>query len=268
MNHPVTVTALLLPCTLAFTACNGDLAVAENGHDGGSSSGTPLSSSDLDSSPFEAESGGAGLQLGTGGGGGSSGSQEKPEERMAVEGTENPPYRRTRLPTYRPPHRGSPGSPSCVNGVVQTPLACPADSWEYPPPAGQVGNGTGPGGDAGTGPGGDTVCMGGVPCPGPVFLVNTGNYPVAYTAQATLVIAPGTGQPPGVQFGNAGELSGGSTSEVRSRSPPRTQAASWRCWELAPLCGSRRRRILGRRRDHSLAGRCGWERWRERNVRR
>jgi hypothetical protein len=52
MNHPVTVTALLLPCTLAFTACNGDLAVAENGQDGGSSSGTPRSSIDLDSSPL------------------------------------------------------------------------------------------------------------------------------------------------------------------------------------------------------------------------
>ncbi len=44
MNRRVTVTALLFPCTLASMACGGDLAVAANGHDGGSSSGTPRSS--------------------------------------------------------------------------------------------------------------------------------------------------------------------------------------------------------------------------------
>jgi hypothetical protein len=39
------------------------------------------------------------------------------------------------------------------------------------------------------------------------FLVNTGQYPVAYTAQTSWV-SGGSGQPPGVQFGNMGELSG------------------------------------------------------------
>jgi hypothetical protein len=37
------------------------------------------------------------------------------------------------------------------------------------------------------------------------LLVNTGQYPVAYTAQTTW---PGTPQPPGVPFGNMNELSG------------------------------------------------------------
>src|SRR5580704_7275146 len=40
MHRPLTVTVLLLPCTLSFLACNGDLTVAENGRDGGMSPGT------------------------------------------------------------------------------------------------------------------------------------------------------------------------------------------------------------------------------------
>lgn len=89
-----------------------------------------------------------------------------------------------------------------VNGVEQTPLQCPAEGWEYPPPPPQAAQGS-----AG-GKNGDTVCNEGVaPCPGlSVFLVNTGQFPVAYTAQTTWDI--GFGQPPGVQFGNTGELSG------------------------------------------------------------
>jgi hypothetical protein len=94
-----------------------------------------------------------------------------------------------------------------INGVVQTPRACPAESWEYPTPAGQIG--VGPVG----GEGGfldDTVCNNGSPpCPGMrTVLVNTSQYPVAYTAQTTWQVVPGSGQPPGVNFGNSGELSG------------------------------------------------------------
>jgi hypothetical protein len=88
-------------------------------------------------------------------------------------------------------------------------MSCPAESWEYPPPAAQLAH---PNIDAGLS--GDTSCSGSAgwgpptpPCPGlSVFLVNSGEYPVAYTAQTTW--SGGTGEPPGVPFGNMGELSG------------------------------------------------------------
>ncbi len=85
-----------------------------------------------------------------------------------------------------------------VNGVVQTPLSCPAENWEYPPPAAQMAKG-----------GGDSVCNSGVaPCPGlRALLINTGQYAVAYTAQ-TGWEQGGAGEPPGVPFGNKDELSG------------------------------------------------------------
>jgi hypothetical protein len=38
--------------------------------------------------------------------------------------------------------------------------------------------------------------------------VNTSQYPLAYTAQSLWQVGGGAGQPPGVQFGNQGELSG------------------------------------------------------------
>jgi hypothetical protein len=77
-----------------------------------------------------------------------------------------------------------------VNGVEQTPLSCPAESFEYPPPPAQ----------------GENPLCSSTPCPGlTVFLVNTGEYPVAYTAETTW---PGMLQPPGVAFGYTDELSG------------------------------------------------------------
>jgi hypothetical protein len=102
------------------------------------------------------------------------------------------------------PPAGLAGFAFVVNGVSQTPLACPAEDWEYPPPAAQVG----PVSDSGFIS--DTICNGGVvPCPGlSVFLVNTGAYPVAYTAQTSWSVGGAAGQPPGVPFGNSGELSG------------------------------------------------------------
>jgi hypothetical protein len=103
----------------------------------------------------------------------------------------------------QPAPAGLAGFAFVVNGVEQTPLPCPAESWEYPPPAAQKM----PGEDAG-GPG-DTVCNNGTaPCPGlSVFLVNTSQFPVAYTAQTTWDVGGGSGEPPGVPFGNMGELS-------------------------------------------------------------
>jgi hypothetical protein len=95
-----------------------------------------------------------------------------------------------------------------VNGVEQTPLSCPAESWEYPVPPPQASQGA-PVPD-GAPQGIDTICNGSMPpCPGlSVFLVNTGQFPVAYTAQTLWSVGGGAGQPPGVQFGNTGELSG------------------------------------------------------------
>jgi hypothetical protein len=89
-----------------------------------------------------------------------------------------------------------------VNGVVQTPRTCPAESWEYPPPVGPTGQPI-PGASEG-GIGDDTVC-GNPPCPGlTVLLVNTSQFPVAYTAQALW----SGWEPPGVPFGNMNEVSG------------------------------------------------------------
>jgi hypothetical protein len=100
-----------------------------------------------------------------------------------------------------------------VNGAEQSPMNCPAESWEYAPPAAQLAVLQSVGADAGGFP--DTLCVsstpGGVPTPPckglSVFLVNTGQYPVAYTAQTTWTFGGG-GQPPGVPFGNPDELSG------------------------------------------------------------
>jgi hypothetical protein len=94
-----------------------------------------------------------------------------------------------------------------VNGVVQTPLTCPAEGWEYPPPVGPTGQ---PiievPSEAGLPLGTDTICNGAIPpCAGlTVLLVNTGQFPVAYTAQTTW----SGWEPPGVPFGNTSELSG------------------------------------------------------------
>jgi hypothetical protein len=54
------------------------------------------------------------------------------------------------------------------------------------------------------------VCNNGTaPCPGlRTLLINTGQYAVAYTAQTSWQVGGGSGQPPGVPFGNVGELSG------------------------------------------------------------
>jgi hypothetical protein len=103
-----------------------------------------------------------------------------------------------------PAPAGLAGFAFVVNGVVQTPRTCAAESWEYPPPTGPTGQPI-PVPDSGL-PGVDTVCNSGEPpCPGlTVFLVNTGQFPVAYTAQPVW----SGWNPPGVPFGNMGELSG------------------------------------------------------------
>ena len=97
-----------------------------------------------------------------------------------------------------PPPTGQAGFAFVVNGVVLTPMSCPAYNWEFPPPAGfdqqdptspyAICNGTGP------------------PCPGirSALIINTGLVPLAYTAETEWSGA----YPPGVQFGDMGELSG------------------------------------------------------------
>ncbi len=158
------------------------------GSGAGASSG-PVSSSGSASSNGGASSSGA---QGTSSGGSSSGGEldgSHPSEPLDAS---------TDFDVQMAP-MGLAGFAFVVNGVEQTPLPCLAESWEYPPPSPQA--------PSEGGFNGDTVCNGGVaPCPGlSVFLVNTGQFPLAYTAQTTW---QGPGQPPGVQFGNMGELSG------------------------------------------------------------
>jgi hypothetical protein len=78
-----------------------------------------------------------------------------------------------------------------VNDKLQSPLSCPTANWEYPTAAAAC-NVMAP------------------PCPGifDVQISNTSQYPLAYTAQSRWNIGDGARQPPGVNFGNMGELSG------------------------------------------------------------
>jgi hypothetical protein len=101
-------------------------------------------------------------------------------------------------PPPAPP--GLAGFAFVVNGVVQTPMTCPSDNWEFPPPAnvGQIGS------DGGLMLG---VCDFPPPCPGAtsVILTNTGQVPMAYVAHA---FWNGAGYRPGVATGEANELVG------------------------------------------------------------
>jgi len=92
-----------------------------------------------------------------------------------------------------PPPAGLAGFAFVVNGAVQTPMNCPAEDWEFPLPQGQT----------------DIYCGGArmPPCPGvnSALIVNTGDVPLAYTAQP---LWNGDGYAPGVDFGDTGELAG------------------------------------------------------------
>jgi hypothetical protein len=84
-----------------------------------------------------------------------------------------------------------------INGVVQSPMACPSDNWEFAPPP------TSPGQDAAPYPG---LCAYSPPCPGlTVILVNTGQVPMAYIARTDW---SGPGYRPGVATGEPNELVG------------------------------------------------------------
>ncbi len=105
----------------------------------------------------------------------------------------------------QPAPAGLAGFAFVVNGVEQTPMSCPAEDWEYAPPAAQkaiwAADSSIP----------DIVCDDSYqpPCHGmSVFLANTGQFPVAYTAQYSWSVGSNSGEPPGVPFGNQGELSG------------------------------------------------------------
>ena len=77
-----------------------------------------------------------------------------------------------------------------VNGIVQRPMTCPSDNWEFLPPP----NGVGPAG-----------C--GAPCPGvtSVVIVNTGQVPMAYIAA---VEWNAMGYVPGVLTGEPDQIAG------------------------------------------------------------
>jgi hypothetical protein len=95
-----------------------------------------------------------------------------------------------------PPPTGQAGFAFVVNGVVQTPVSCPAYNWEFPPPL--------------VFDGGQNVCGFSPPCPGieSALLINTGQVALAYTAESTWTVGNGAGYPPGVAFGDPDELSG------------------------------------------------------------
>lgn len=103
-----------------------------------------------------------------------------------------------------PPPTGQAGFAFVVNGVVLTPLSCPAYDWEFPAPAAL------PQSESGA-PNPAAVCEDPYPpCPGisSALIVNTGQVPLAYTAETTWDVSGSNGYPPGVQFGDAMELSG------------------------------------------------------------
>jgi hypothetical protein len=85
---------------------------------------------------------------------------------------------------------GQAGFAFIVNGAVQTPLACPATNWEFPPVSGQ------------------TTCANEPPCPGiqSAYIVNTGALPMPYIAQSYWT-AQGI-YSPGVPTGNSYQLTG------------------------------------------------------------
>lgn len=95
---------------------------------------------------------------------------------------------------YEVAPRGRAGFAFIVNGIVQHPMTCPDDNWEFLPPP----NGTGP-----------TVCGFAAPfiCPGvtTVILVNVGQTPMAYIAAA---VWNGVGYVPGVPTDAPSQLTG------------------------------------------------------------
>ena len=189
-------------------ACTGQLDIGRVADDGGSaspdggsggtgaassgsSSGSGASSGSSGSGSFGGSSSGSGSGSSGGASSGSPGSSSGSGSTDASFEFDAPPA-----------PAGLAGFAFVVNGVVQTPRTCPAESWEYPPPVGPTGQPI-PGASEG-GLGDDTVC-GTPPCPGlTVLLVNTSQFPVAYTAQPLW----SGWNPPGVPFGNMNELSG------------------------------------------------------------
>ena len=171
---------------------DGSSGSSGSGFFGGSSSGSGSGTSGGTSSGSPGSSGSSGSP-GSSGSSGSPGSSSGSGPTDASFEYDGPPA-----------PAGLAGFAFVVNGVVQTPLTCSAESWEYPPPVGPTGQPIVVPSDSGFGL--DTICNGGTPpCPGlRVLLVNTSQFPVAYTAQALI----GGWEPPGVQFGNMNEVSG------------------------------------------------------------
>jgi hypothetical protein len=88
-----------------------------------------------------------------------------------------------------PPPTGESGFAFIVNGVVQTPLACPSNNWEFVPVDGA----------------GQPLCDAGSSCAiRSVILKNTGPVPMPYTAQPQW----STGFIPGIATGDVGQIVG------------------------------------------------------------
>jgi hypothetical protein len=198
----VVCAGLVLRCVFSSSLSCGGSTTSSGSQPSVDGSGTTSSSGSLGASSGSTGSGSSG---GSSSGGSSSGSSTSSSGSAPTDAS---------VEFDAPPApAGLAGFAFVVNGVEQTPLSCPAESWEYPPPAAQVRTSAADGGPADGSPTGptlpDTLCGTSLPpqppCSGlSVFLVNTGRYPVAYTAQTTW----SGWTPPGVPFGNPNELSG------------------------------------------------------------
>jgi hypothetical protein len=116
-----------------------------------------------------------------------------------------------------PAPAGLAGFAFVVNGVIQVPMTCPSDDWEFPPTAGTDANGACTGGQPSqplsfdSGPPPPPVVDAAPsfpPCPGVAgaLLINTGEVPIAYLAAAYWSLP--SSYRPGVLTGNPEQVAG------------------------------------------------------------
>jgi hypothetical protein len=200
--------ATVLSCGLAATvlSCGGSISNPSDGDGGNSSAGSSSGSSQGSSGSGVSSGGNSGSSTGSSSGGFSGSSSGGTTDSSSGEAFDAS----TDVPGSPPPWDAaiadgtvgdatfdvSPAAPGLagfgfvVNGVVLTPMSCPADHWEFPLPAGE-----------------------GQPQPNPpipgvssAFIVNTGATPLAYVAGAAWVVP--SHYAPGIDTGMAYQLAG------------------------------------------------------------
>ena len=178
---------------VSLAACGGSVANTSSGvSDGGgfnSSSGSGSGGSSSSSGLFGSSSSGSGASSSSGGQADAAGTGADAAADTTPPDTGTNPLDATFDVT--PPAMGLAGFAFVVNGIVQTPLSCPAENWEYGLPQGQQ----------------SLNCSLTPPCAGvsSALLINTGAVPIAYSARS---LWNGTGYVPGVDFGDPNELTG------------------------------------------------------------